>query len=306
MIKKRLKIAVFVPWIKSKGGVERAMLSILKNSRHKIDIYTFTYNKENTFKEFKKFNVKELNGSSSGSMLMRGFKLFYNMLTTKIPLKDYDLFIISTGGLAELIVYRNSPKVPVIAITHTPLRIAHSMYDYYRASNIKYRMLLPLIIPIYRLLERGAWKKIDYSFVYSNEVRRRIESYGLMQSNRIFSILPSIQYNGIGPSRVHDKYFFYASRFTRYKRQVLAVKGFLRSGLDKKGFRLIVGGFVEDQKYLEEVKKAAGGNPSIEIKTDLSNEGISRLYRRCYATLFLAMNEDTGLVPLESLASENR
>ena len=82
MIKKRLKIAVFVPWLKSKGGVERAMLSILKNSRHRIDIYTFSYDRENTFEEFKKFNVRKLDGSSASSMLIRGLKLFYGMLTT--------------------------------------------------------------------------------------------------------------------------------------------------------------------------------------------------------------------------------
>lgn len=54
------KIALFHPWIKSKGGAERVVLEILKKSkdkRYKIDVYTWVYDENNTFEEFKKFKV---------------------------------------------------------------------------------------------------------------------------------------------------------------------------------------------------------------------------------------------------------
>jgi len=50
---KQKKVALFFPWIKSKGGAERALLEILDNSKHKIDVYTWIYDKENSLKNLR-------------------------------------------------------------------------------------------------------------------------------------------------------------------------------------------------------------------------------------------------------------
>ena len=54
---KKIRIAVFVPWIKSKGGVERAILKVLENKRYECDVYTFFYDKDRTFTDFNRYNV---------------------------------------------------------------------------------------------------------------------------------------------------------------------------------------------------------------------------------------------------------
>ena len=56
-MEKQKRIALFNPWIKSKGGAERVVLEILKNKKYKVDIYTWVYDEEKTFEEFKKFKI---------------------------------------------------------------------------------------------------------------------------------------------------------------------------------------------------------------------------------------------------------
>ncbi len=80
------------------------------------------------------------------------------------------------------------------------------------------------------------------------------------------------------------------------------MKAFNLSNLPKNGFKLILGGFVEDREYFESLKKLETKN--VIVKENLSEKELTDLYKKCYATLFLAINEDTGFTPLESLAYE--
>ena len=295
------KIALFVPWIKSKGGMERTELNILKNSRHKIDVYTFDYEKEKTFSDFEKFNIIRLKNREyrKYSTVMRGIVLGMDILFTKVDLSKYDVLLISTSGIAELFAIRNHAKVN-IAFTHTQLRIAHEFYDYYRKKSLLYKILLPPIVFIYKRIEKIAWKHIDYSIVQSEEVKDRFRRHGTFSTERVFKVSPPLDLSGVKISKKTKKFFLYNSRFTDYKRQDLAIEAFKRSGLQKNGFKLVLSGFIEDEKYFKKLKKAA--NKYIVFKPNISEKELKQLYRDCYATVFLAVNEDTGLVPLESLA----
>ncbi|MGC8533059.1 MAG: glycosyltransferase family 4 protein [Candidatus Parvarchaeum sp.] len=296
----KIKIAIFVPWIKSKGGVERAILKVLEDKKYESDVFTFFYDKENTFDDFKKYNVKVLGNADPEGFLKRGFNLFKALILTKIPnLEDYDIFMISTAGIAEFITFRNRHN-KTVAMCHTPLRVAHTMYSYYRMQNLKNKISLPIIVSFYKLLEKAAWRRIDYALVFSNEVKERLVNYKLMNKERIFNLGPHVNYSKIKKGGKTEKIIFYPSRFIRYKRQELAIKAFNLSNMPKKGFKLVLGGFVEDREYFESLKRLESKH--IIVKENLSEKELTDLYRKCYITLFLAINEDTGLTPLESLA----
>ena len=300
VLNKKIKIAIFVPWIKSKGGVERAILKVLEDRKYETAVFTLFYDKKNTFSDFEKYNVKVLGNAKPKGFLGRGASLFKALMLTKIPnLEDYDIFMISTAGIAEFITFRNGHE-KTVAMCHTPLRVAHTMYDYYRKDSLKNRVILPFLIAIYKVLEKSAWKKINYALVFSNEVRTRLVSYGLIDDGRIFNLGPHVNYSKIKKGGKAEKIIFYPSRFTRYKRQELAIKAFKRSEMPKKGFKLILGGFAEDRKYFLGLKELE--NKNIIVKENLSEQELADFYKKCYATLFLAINEDTGLTPLESLA----
>ncbi len=298
----RLRIALLVPWLKSKGGVERVILGVLKDDKYDIDVYTFDYGKHKTFEEFKKLKVYDIGRAKGGSFITKGLKLFYNLLFSPVPnLKNYDAFMVSTAGIAEFAVFRNRHP-NTIALVHTPLRVAHTMYDYYRMGSLKYKVLLPPLVAVYKFFERRAWKHMDYAMVLGQEVKRRLVDYDLIRSNRVINIGPYVDYSKIKKSRKTEKIIFYGSRFISYKRQAMAIEGFRLSSLPKLGFKLVLGGFVEDPRYFDKIKTIAAGDKSIIIRSDLREEELRKIYSKCYCTLFLPINEDTGLVPIESLA----
>ncbi len=299
---KKPRLALLVPWIKSKGGAERVVLTLLKDKKYDIDVYTFSYQKEKTFKELQNFKIFEVGKRGDGAFITKGLRLFRNLLATEIKdLDKYDAFIISTAGITEFAVFRNHHK-KTIALTHTPLRAAHSMYDYYKNESYTYRLILPVMVHVYRFLEKRAWRKIRYAMVLSDEVRNRLLDYHLIKATDIIKLGPCADYSKVHRSVTHKKIIFYPSRFINYKRQDLAVASFRASELPKRGFKLVLGGFVEDKKYFRELEAAVGSDKNIILKTNLSEEELKELYRDCYATIFLAINEDTGLVPLESLS----
>jgi glycosyltransferase involved in cell wall biosynthesis len=297
---KKIKMAIFVPWLKSKGGVERVILKFLEDKRYQTDVFTFFYDKNQTFDEFNKYNINVLGNAKLSGFVTRGFNLFKSLILAKIPnLKSYDIFIISTAGISEIITFRNKHQ-RTVAMCHTPLRVAHTMYNYYKKESIKNRIILPFAVSVYKILERLAWKRIDYSIVFSEEVRNRLVSYHLIDNKKIFNLGPYAKYPKINKTSKTEKIIFYPSRFIKYKRQELAINAFKMSELPKHGFKLVLGGFAEDKEYFKEIKKLGSGN--IIVKDNLSEKELTDLYKKCYVTLFLAINEDTGFTPLESLA----
>jgi glycosyltransferase involved in cell wall biosynthesis len=303
MIKKKLRVALFVPWIKSKGGIERTILALLKGSRHDIDVYTLSFNQSLTFDEYKRFKITDYGKKVRRSLILRGALFLKDSRSANIDLSRYDALVISTAGISELILLnRDVSKIVTIAMTHTPLRIAHNMYDYYKKQSLAYKIELPLFVSVYRLLERAAWKKVDFAFVHSEEVKKRLLATGLIDASHILKDRPHINYTRVSRSKTTKKFLLYNSRYIDYKRQDLAISAFKASSLKSRGFKLVLSGFAEDEGYFERIKELSAGDNSVIVMKNIDDKMVSRLYRECYATLFLAFNEDTGFVPLESLA----
>ncbi len=288
-----MKLLIFAPWIKSKGGAERVILEILKIYPN-AKVITFNYNPSTTFQEFRKYNIKVLY-SQIKNPILRGIMLF--LIAPFLKFKDYDVLLISTSGIAELAALRNNN---VVLFVHTPFRMVHNMYEYYKKKNLFYRILLPLFSFFYKKLEKKAYSKAKKIIVISKEVKQRIISYGLSEANKIALVSPlAPKFN---PSNHSGNYFLYVSRFTPYKRQDLAIRAFLGSKATMLNYRLVLAGSVEDKKYFEKIKQMAAKYPSIIIMPNVSDKELKKLYKNAYAVLFLPIQEDTGLVPLEAFA----
>jgi hypothetical protein len=57
---RKLKIALFYPWIKSRGGAEKVLLEIMKIKDFEFDLYTWVYDDKNSFEEFKNLKINVL------------------------------------------------------------------------------------------------------------------------------------------------------------------------------------------------------------------------------------------------------
>ena len=103
-----------------------------------------------------------------------------------------------------------------------------------------------------------------------------------------------------------EKYFLYPSRIVPEKRIEFAINAFRIFSKENPGWKLVVVGSVsetkEHQTYLQQLRALAEGN-AIEFKINVPDTELRDLYSQCIGILYSPINEDFGLIPLESFAS---
>jgi len=303
------RVALFHPWIKSKGGGEKVVLEILKSKKYDVDVYTWVYNPSKTFSEFKKYNINVIAPKFaerfSRYFLLRSIFLPISFFS-KIPLEKYDLFLISTSGLAEIITFRNYKKGGTFAYVHTPLRAATKDIIKWnlnkRYKNIFSKAVYLLSTRIYNLLERRAWKNIDWAIFNSELSFKRAKDKKLVENADV--IYPPVDVDKFKKINIKEgNYFLCVSRFNNNKRQDLLLdvwKKFVKMYPDKK---LILAGGIENKRYYSRLKKKAAGIKNIEFIVSPSDKKIVNLYAGCLAGIFVPYQEDFGIVPFEFLAA---
>lgn len=306
------KIALFHPWLKSRGGAEKLVLEILKKSKHEIDIYTWVYDKEKTFSEFKDYDIKiiapKFAEKLSRKNILRGF-LFPLGLLKKIPLKKYDKFLISTSGLAEFIVFRNRIKGKTYAYVCTPLREATKNIVKWNLKNRHKGFLKKIVylsaVKIYLLFEKLAWKRIDkIAFISELSQGRGIERK-LIKKEDSRIIYPTVDFSRFEKlkSKSGEKTFVYYSRLNPPKRQDLLIeswKGFVK---EYPSYNLSIIGSIDNPEYFEKLKKLAKETKNVSIKTNVPNKELEEIISKSNAGIFLGYEEDFGIVPFEILCA---
>ncbi len=304
-----MKIALFHPWIKSKGGAEKLILEYAKNSKNQIDFYTWVYDKDKTFEEFKNYKVIELGPKFikklSRSFIGRGFFLI-SAFFSKIPLKNYDIFLVSTGGLAEAITLTNHKKDKTYAYVHTILRAA---YQEDMDWNLKYRYkfflkrwIYLLAAWFYRIIEKISWKGIDYAIFNSELSKSRAVNHKLFKNKKSCVVYPGFDLKILNKKLESKPYFVYVARFGKAKRQDMLIKSWTKFVKKNSGYSLYLVGSVENQNYFNSLYSLAQETKNINFKVGVSNEELNKLYENCTATIFCAFAEDFGIVPFEGLA----
>ncbi len=302
MVRKE-KIALFHPWIKTRGGAEKVVLKLAKELDSKVDIYTWIYDSEKTFPEFKKLNVRVLAPKFARKLsrahILRGLFLPFSLFS-KIPLEKYDKFLISTSGVGEFIAFRNYKPGKTFAYVHTPLREANKKIVKWNLENRhkgikKYPYILA--VKIYRAFERKAWKKIDHVIFNSELSKSRAEEHKLLKNKKHSVVYPPVEIPKKSKIKKGD-YFLYVSRINPPKRQKELIEAFKRFSKDYPELKLVLVGTPDNEKYYDEIKKISEGS-NVELKQNLSNEELNELYNNCLAGVFLGYQEDFGIVPLE-------
>lgn len=285
-----MKVAIFHPYLKEKGGAEKVVLETAKGLDAETRVFTLNYESEDTFQEFQEINITEIFGLDPKGFVRKGLTFTLGSLLSKIDW-DYDKLIVSETGLSSFITFRNKNA---ICYCHTPLRIFIPEFaDTYKEE-------LPGIIrpfygfmkSVFNRLEKHFWKNYHGVIANSETTKKRIISKDLVEEVSVIN--PGAKIDREKGS--YEKYFFYPSRFRQYKRQDFAIKAFQKA--NPKGFKLILAGSGQDPEYIEELKEMA--DEKVEIKTDVPDEAWQKLYQNCYTVLFCAENEDWGIIPIEA------
>jgi len=305
-----MKILLFHPWLKSKGGGERLVYEYYKRSKHKINILTWNYIKEKTY-NFKENDVIYLYDKKYERIfrayLARGGFLLLNLLI-KYEVDNFDLLLISTAGITELILAGQDFNIPKVLYSHSILRAAYK-YDIY--WNLKYRIpnieILPykIALNIYNYLERRAWKNVDFAIFNSELSRKRTLDKNLIDINKTDIIYPGVDirdlYNG-NP----ENYFLYVARFSLPKRQHILVKAFAKFVKKYPEYKLYLVGSIENNKYYLKILrliKEYNLQNNVKIFINVSDEKLRELYAKSLACMYIPYMEDYGIVPFEAISA---
>lgn len=303
-----MQLAVYHPWIHTRGGAERVVLEIARNSSHDVTIYTNKYVPGNTFEEFQDQDIRVIGNIPVVGEVLRGASFALGALLSRVS-PDHDALLVSTGGIGEIINFRNR-KLPIIGFCHTPLRIANDEQIQERkmeeAGFLK-NIFLRTAIKGYKLIEKPAWKLFDHVIFNSENSRERAMANRLIDRDKTSIVNPGVEIEGKG-SEDYENYFFYPSRFADYKRQELAIESYrnFKERNPDTDYRLVIAGGVNQEKedYYENIKNKADRVEGVEVRKNVSPGEWDELYRNCFSVLFCAVNEDWGIIPLEAGAYE--
>jgi len=298
---KKLKIAVVHPFFRAKEGASLVMAKIADHFH--ADVYCIEYNKEKTFESLKKNKVTVIPTLPfPSSRFFDGIKAGFSFYTYNLPEK-YDAIIASTSP-SEWIRNRNSP---VIWYCHSPNKEVYSHYEKrMKRKNIVSKIFYFTAANIFRLLENTVINKIEYIFANSNLTKQRIKIY----LNRDSEILYPVFTKGLFRNISYQKYFFYPSRIApdkRFEYAIEAFKQFKKKGKEKvKDWKLIIAGSLESQytDYYKKLVEMIKDRDDIEIKLNVPQPELVKLYGNAFCILFTPIEEDFGMVPLEGFESE--
>jgi glycosyltransferase involved in cell wall biosynthesis len=298
-----MRIAIYHPWIYLKSGLERTILEIYRRSRHSWTIYTSHFDAAGTYPELSEMNVVELPRVSVNRRYGAVINAAARIATTRLE-GDHDVLVISCDGLGSLLNFRNHTK-PSVCLCFTPLRAVYD--EEYRNRHLgRQRWAVPFALTAeqaYRWVDRAAWRRYSGVVCISETVRKRVAAGGLCELERMEVAYPGIPASQIQPSTERENYFLLPGRIMWTKNIELGINAF-KSFRQETGrnFRLIIAGMVDQKSepYFMRLQALAASDPAIEFLINQSDEQLQRLYRRCYATLLTAFNEDLGLTPLEA------
>ena len=302
-----MDVIIAHPFLHQKGGVERVVLEIAK--KFNPVIYTMVYDKEKTFEEFKDFEIRRLPKTlyEKPFFFLKWDERRYNAVGAGFRYFDYkfkrDYDVINAHGTpAEWIRNKNER---VCWFVHSPNREAFDLYNWrMKRLPIWKRPINWALIQAYKFAEFRTVPRIEKLCTNSEVTEERIRKYLKRDDAEVIN-------PGVNPEeyfcRSYDKFFFYPSRIVPEKRfeiVIEAFKKFYKESKDK-NWKLIIAGYLHGkpaEEYFENLKMLGKDYP-IEFRVNVKEHELKELYSKCYLTLFSAINEDWGLVPIESMAS---
>jgi glycosyltransferase involved in cell wall biosynthesis len=276
-----MKVAICYDNLISQGGHERIILTLAK--AFNADIYTMKFDPENTFPEFKNYNVytNELKYNIQGLKLLRVIHSFRNL-----DLSDYD-FVISNGGWSRQVAINKGNHT---IIDYNPGPPGYFKYETYSENIIKKTWLKYI-------------KKLDYesaemvSCLIPNSVYVKNIFEECYAPKKISDVVyPPIDCNKF-MNKKSENFYLSVQRISQQKRIELQIEVFTK--LDNEN--LIILGVVDDKEYFNRLSQAATNN--INFITDVNDEKISELYSKCKSVIQTGKGEPFGIVPIEAMAS---
>ncbi len=282
--------AIFYDYLKVPGGAERVALEL---GTH-FDAYLYVgYEQPNVVEtlgfeaqvKIRSLALKPRSLPLDAYSLLRGF-LRVNAISEPC---DWSIY---SGTFAPLAVFdRQSCKN--ILYCHTLPRFMYDMRQHYHQQDSwLYRILRQGLAQVLQPRYEAAIGKMDLLVANSHNVQSRIKRY-LGQDAVVIHPPCNIEHNYWS---CQENYYLSLARLEPYKRVDRLVKAFL-SMPDKK--LVVTSGGSEYSR----LKRIANGADNIQFTGWINNERYRELISKSIATLYIPIDEDFGMSPVESMAA---
>lgn len=292
---KENKILIIHDRFQFRGGGERLIL-ILANALG-ADLMTEFWEPDSFAKEeFQGKNLYVLDKGEYPKIVWRYFRAHFNFIfKARKIIRKYDTVIFSGNNcLSGAINCKRGTRK--IFYCHSPIR---HVFDLWKLNKSEQKKAWKRII-YYNIGAHGIkliyWlgmKMMNVTVANSENIKKRLWRFSRQKTD--FVVYPPIEiekYKWLGQS----DYYFSWGRLERLKRIPDIVSAFQKMP-DKK---LIVASGGPD---LEKVKQMAAGYDNIKVIGWVSDEELKNYIGNCLATIYIPIDEDFGMSPLESMAA---
>ncbi|OIO16003.1 hypothetical protein AUJ29_03225, partial [Candidatus Kuenenbacteria bacterium CG1_02_38_13] len=286
-----MKILIIHDYFKFRGGAERLVLIMARAL--KADILCSFWSDKNSFSRTaipnKIFTLMEKEPPRTGWRYFRYQCVFY--FKTNF-IKKYDLVIFS-GNNCLSASHNVNKKARKIFYCHSPVRYAYDLKKYYLdKKNAICKPLLYAFIVMARFVYKFGINRMDKIIANSHEVQKRIKRYLNKDSTIIYPPIETDKFRWIDQK---DYYLSYG-RVDELKRIEIIVEAFIH--LPDKKLIVASGG-----PNLENIKKMAYKHDNIRVLGWVDDQKLKELIGNCIATLYVPVNEDFGMTPLEGMSA---
>jgi len=272
------------------GGAERLVV-LLAKGLGPLDLATgYVASSDPVRSKLQGLSVRDL-GAFSAVPLWRMFRLERAFRAKTGFLSRYDRVVYS-GSVAPLAVHNNRAGVNIL-YCHSIPRFAYDLKEeYLRRLPPWQRPVMSLLAAYTREVYGKAARSMDRIVVNSRNVRERLRRYLGLDSEIVYPPCETSLFRWLG----QEEYYLSTARMEKEKRVDRIVRAFTRM-TDRK---LVVASGGPEEKHL---KRLAEGYGNIRFTGWLKDDELIKLMGRAVATIYIPLDEDFGMSPLESMAA---
>jgi len=283
-----MRIGIYVDSLIGIGGATRVQIELANNLN--ADIITAGFNPEVT-KWFpikgKIIDIGNLTHKFNGAI-----SYFFESPLRFLFCKsfNYDLHIF----MGTSSIFASKKENNNVWFCFSPNRFMYDMKEWKLSnSDIFRRYIFKLHVLMFQRKDQEVIKNNFRTIIAQTKtVKQRIKKYYRKKSSIIYSPLNTSIYN----FKEFGDFYLAVSRLTAEKRMDLIAKAFTKMAHKK----LILVGDGPDRHKLEQIIK---GHNNIKFLKTVDEKKLIDLYANCFAVIYMPIDEDYGLVPLEGMAS---